>query len=165
MNFPLWAGEAFEVCSTQGLSSVELSVDLQTLFPPTTIKGIGVIRTGRSGNLSLLALLLPLLPALQRPVGCAAGTPPAGDLLHLLERRRWGGILQSSISNITHNLEVKDTGDRLGSAHRRRDSLLASRQANLAPTDGWGEKRPLHLFVWCVCRTWCLCASCVSGRD
>lgn len=90
----------------------------------------------------------PLFP--RRSRGRSA-VPPAGDLLHLLWRMG-GGVLQSSVSNITHNLEVKDAGDGLGSA------LSASRQANLAQIDGWGKKL-LCLFARCVCSTWCLCTS------
>lgn len=122
---PRWVGEAFEVCPTQVLSCLELSVDLQTLSPPTSPppSKVGAIRTGQGWK--PFTATLPLLPLLaHRSRGCwSAGTLPAGDLLHL---RRGGGvegpegIRQSFVSNITHNLEVKDTGDRRGSAHRFR---------------------------------------------
>lgn len=118
MNLPRCrVGEAFEVSPTQVLSCLELSVDLQTLLspptstPPTPHQRQGRLERTSDGNLSLPPAL-PLSPLLPR---CwAVGTPPAGDLLHL--RRGWGGwggggIARSSVSNITHNLEVKDTGE------------------------------------------------------
>lgn len=53
------------------------------------------------------------------------------------------------VSDVTHDLEVKDTGDRRGLAQQTlSSSVLASCQAHLAV----GNKA-----AWCICSTWSSC--------
>lgn len=123
---------AFEVCPTRVLSGLELSVDLQTLSAPPTspsIKG-RAIRTGQRWKPFTASLPLPAPP----PSSPAA--PEAAGLQKLPRQEIYcayggvgvggggGGVCQSSVSNVRHNLEVKDTGEGRGSAPPRRDAAL-----------------------------------------
>lgn len=121
--------------------------------PPHSPSKAAVIRSGRRWK--PFTATLPLLsPPHCCSRGCwSAGSPPAGDLLHLRRVGEGGvgvgGWDGGGVSDVTHDLEVKDTGDRRGPAQQTpSSSLLASCQAHLAVE---------NKAAWCVCGAWSSC--------